>query len=103
VLFACDWVRAHAGRDPAGPWRGYGSKRAAARIVARAGGMVPLVSGGMARAGIPETSDPLPGDIGLIDREEGLMMAIMTPLGWAVKTPSGIACVEAAPVKAWSV
>ncbi len=104
VLFACDWVAAATGVDPAAPWRGrYATARGAARIIARAGGLAALVAGGMARAGIPATDDPLTGDIAMIRAGNDDLMAIRTPLGWAVKTAAGVACVMAAPIAAWSV
>ena len=104
VLWCCDWVARVSGRDPAAPWRGaYRTARAARRLVRRAGGLAPLVAGGMARAGYRQTDDPLPGDVAVVSLPQGDLMAIRTRLGWAVKSAGAVAVVAARVVVAWRV
>lgn len=104
VLFVAGWIEKTAGIDPAAPWReAYRSEAGAHRLIVNAGGFGALISDAMARAGLAETAAPLPGDVGVIETALGPTMAIRSPLGWVCKTPAGIACLAATPVKAWSV
>lgn len=102
VLMACDWVRVVRGVDPAAPWRGtYRTRIEALRIIAGAGGMADLVADGMARAGIPETDDPLPGDVGVVTMEGETVMAIRTMIGWASRGARGLIAGPAEMHRAW--
>lgn len=104
VLWCCDWVLSQRGVDPASPWRGrYRTAAGAHRLIRRAGSLADLVADGMARAGIPETSDPLPGDVAVISTAIGDLMGIRSPLGWAVKTQTGVAATTGAVIRGWSI
>lgn len=103
-LWACDWVVRAGHADPAAPWRGtYFGTIAAQRIIRRAGGLVELVSGGMAAAGLVETADAMPGDVGVVATPEGEAMAIRTRIGWAVLTASGVQVDAYTSLKVWRV
>lgn len=104
VLMACDWVLERRGVDPAAPWRGlYKSRASAARLIRNAGGLVPLVTGGMALANMATTEDAMFGDVAVIRFEQTETMAIRTVTGWATHCPSGIAFVSAEPCAVWFV
>lgn len=107
MLWTADWIMACGGPDSAAPWRGaYSSEIGAAKIIARAGGVVELMRGGM--VGIwpevqPETAGP--GAIGIIERMTrhgpALVGAIRTTNGWATLDEGGIAISPAICVAAW--
>ncbi len=108
MLWTADWIIRCGGPDSAAPWRGtYDTERGAARIIARAGGVVQLMRGGM--VGIwPEVdpNTPTPGSIAIIERntERGLQLvgAIRTAGGWATLDASGLAAAPAHGLAAWS-
>lgn len=105
-LWACEWVAARTGRDPAAALRGsYRTQGGAYRRVSRAGGLEALARSCFASCGFPETLTPKPGDVGLIatDTAMGLALAIKTANGWAAKAPAGVT-VAAFPCRvAWSI
>lgn len=102
--FACDWVRVSAGVDPASEWRGRcANARDAARIMRDGGGVLALARQGCAAAGLAETSDPLPGDVGVVLSPNGEAMAIRTRIGWAVKSERGVAVAPFPLLAAWRV
>lgn len=103
--WACAWVAIRRGVDPSLPWRGrYRTARGAIRQIRRAGGdFNDVVSKAMAAAGLAETAEPLPGDVGLVQTPAGVTLAIRTPLGWAAKAERGIAAAPFHCVRAWSV
>lgn len=103
-LWACDWVRSARGIDPAAPLRGSYSTRAGAyRHILAAGGLRTLAITLAAQAGLSETSDPLPGDIGLVRTGQQEVLAVKTRVGWAAKAPQGIVTGPFDMVVAWSV
>lgn len=103
-LFACDWVLSQRGVDPAARFRAaYGTERQAHRIIRRAGGFVRLIEAEMAAAGLVETSDPLPGDVGVVVTDQGQALAIRSRVGWVAKAPLGISAAQFIVVKAWAV
>lgn len=104
ALFACDWIVLQRSVDPLSAYRGrYRTALGAQRHIARAGGLLALVSAAMVAAGIIETSDPLPGDVAVVMSEQGDAMAIRTRIGWAVKAQGGIVTAPFTVRKAWSI
>jgi hypothetical protein len=101
--WVCDWVVAAQGVDPAAAWRGAcASARDAARIL-RGRGLLALAREGCAAAGLAETRDPLPGDVGVVLTEDGPAMAIRTRTGWAIKAGQGFGVRAAPMLAAWRV
>lgn len=105
ALFLADWVRLARGFDPAAPLRGrYRCHLGAARHIRRLGGMEAMGRALAAEAGLPETADPQPGDVGLVrDPHAGPVFAIRTPLGWAAKGERGVALGAFPVIVAWAV
>lgn len=103
--WACAWVALRRGVDPSAPWRGrYSTARGARRQIRRAGGdLLSVVSSAMAAAGLAETAEPQPGDVGVIEVAAGLALAIRTPTGWAAKAEHGVAVHPFPCLRAWSV
>ena len=67
LLTPSDWVVVSGHDDLAAEWRGrYSTALGAARIVGRHGGLQALSAASAARAGLPVTSSPSLGDIGLM-------------------------------------
>ena len=102
--WTCDWVARVIGVDPAARWRGACASEAdAERIIAEGGGILALARVGCAGAGLVETRDPLPGDIGVVLTPLGEAMAIKTRIGWAMKTKNGVAAARVPMLAAWRV
>lgn len=107
MLWTADWIMACGGPDSAAPWRGtYSSERGAAKIIARAGGVVELMRRGM--AGIWPEVEPTtagPGAIGIVERMTRLgpapVGAIRTGTGWATLDEGGLAIGPARCLAAW--
>lgn len=103
-LFACDWVLSQRAVDPARRYRGsYRTERGAYRVIRRAGGFLAMVEAEMAAAGLMETSDPLPGDVGVVETEQREALAICSRVGWVAKAPRGIVAASFKLIKAWTV
>ncbi len=104
LVFA-DWCRARRGVDPAVTLRGrYATARGAARHVRRLGGFEAMARGLMAGSGFATTESPRPGDVGLVRHPVvGPVFAIRCALGWAVKSPDGVAIDAYPTVLAWTV
>ncbi len=103
-LWAADWVRLATGRDPAAGWRDhYRSALGAARIVARRGGFEAHVAACLAGAGLSETSDPRPGDVGIVELANGPTLAVRTSVCWAAKGKRDVLLADAPCLRAWSV
>lgn len=103
-LFACDWVLSQRGVDPARRFRGrYATEKQARRIIRREGGLLAVVSAEMTAAGLTETIDPLPGDVGVVATDQGEALAIRSRVGWVAKAPFGITAAQFIVMKAWSV
>lgn len=105
-LWAADWTLAQRGLDPAEPWRGrYSTALGAKRAISRVGG---YAAGGrvrMASLGFSETSDPQPGDIGLVQPPDFPIpvLAIRTRVGWACKGQAGLVTAPLPLIVAWTV
>lgn len=104
-LVMADWCRAVRGKDPAASLRGrYSTAAGAMRHVMRLGGFEAMARSLMAGCGFETTAEPGPGDVGLVEHPiVGPVFAIRCALGWAVKSPSGVAVDEYPTVVAWSV
>lgn len=104
AIWVADWIAAERGTDPARELRGsFACHVGSARLVRRAGGLVALVTPWLAHAGLVETAAPALGDVGVVTTTAGDLGAIRTANGWAMKTRDGVAIVQAAHLKAWSV
>jgi hypothetical protein len=103
-LAPSDWMLAKRGVDPAAPLRGqYSTMRGALRHIRRRGGFEAMVCKLMEEAGFSETTDPKPGDVGVVDSEQGMALAIRTAVGWAVKGENGFVVAPFTCVRSWSV
>ena len=101
---ACEAYRRLHGVDPMADMRGIAATREEAdRIVCAYGGMEAMAARKLTEAGLVETVDPRPGDLGLShDRPEGRALCICVEPGrWAAKTARGYAILGAAE-RAWS-
>ena len=104
ALWACDWILAERGIDPAADLRGtYASGLACARLLRDAGGLPALAGRLAARAGIIETDSPEAGDVGVIETKIGAYLAVSTGAAWAIKAADGIAFTPARPARMWAV
>ena len=104
-LFMADWCRVRRGVDPAASLRGrYSTAAGAMRHVLRLGGFEAMARSLMAGCGFAATNAPRPGDVGLVEHPTvGPVFAIRCALGWAVKSPEGVAVDDFPTVVAWSV
>lgn len=104
-LVMADWCRKVRGVDPAASLRGrYSTARGAVRHVRRLGGFETMARSLMAGCGFETTGAPRPGDVGLVQHPAvGPVFAIRCALGWAVKSPEGVAVNDYPTVVAWSV
>lgn len=98
-----DWCRTVRGVDPAASLRGrYGTARGALRHVRRLGGFEAMGRALMAGCGLATTPAPRPGDVGLVRHPRvGPVFAIRCALGWAVKSPEGVAVDDFPVLVAW--
>lgn len=104
LLWMAEWVAVKRGGDPAATLRGtYRNAVAAKRIVETSGGEIELVRKLAAGAGLERTLDPLPGDIGLLRTDFGIVGAVRLLRGWAIKGDVGVALVRGDALAAWSV
>jgi hypothetical protein len=98
------WVERLTGRDPVPEWRGICQTAGEWwGAVEREGGLARLVARLARRCGARPTSNPMPGDVGVL-RAGGLQITvIMTPdRRWAGKSERGIAVVPVGPKMAWT-
>jgi len=104
-LFMADWCRKVRGVDPAASLRGrYRTALGAMRHVRRLGGFEAMARKLMAGCGFATTNAPRPGDVGLVKHPVvGPVFAVRCRIGWAVKSPEGIAVAQFPTVVAWSV
>lgn len=104
-LVMADWCRKMRGVDPAASLRGrYSTARGAVRHVRRLGGFEAMARSLMAGCGFATIEAPRPGDVGLVDHPTvGPVFAIRCALGWAVKSPEGVAVDDYPTIVAWGV
>ena len=102
--WACGWVLLSRGVDPSAQWRGrYRTARGAVLHLRRGGGLLALASAAMAAAGLAETEQPMPGDIGVVDTVNGPALALWAGRRWACKSEGGIVIADFTPLRCWSV
>ncbi len=104
-LVMADWCRARRGVDPAASLRGrYSTAAGAMKHVFRLGGFETMGRSLMAGSGFAVTDTPRVGDVGLVAHPiVGPVFAIRCALGWAVKSPEGVAVGDYPTIVAWSV
>lgn len=104
--WACEWVMAFRGVDPAARWRGkYKTERGAAGWIKRGGGSLEaIVAEAMTKAGLVPTNTPIAGDVGLLKTRVGPTLAVRCDRGWASIGLRGLVVVSRAQVlRAWAV
>lgn len=110
-LFPAGWVLRATGVDPAAAWRGaYASRREAWALIRARGGIERAIGEDMAAAGFVPTSDPMSGDVGLVEVAVGLRRPVTLVVGairvgrlWAVKAHLGMVAGRYPVRAAWSV
>jgi hypothetical protein len=108
LMWLAEWVKARRGVDPGADHRHhYSSALEAARIVAKAGGMVAHVDECVLPLGLKRTDDPKAGDIVVVDSPHGKMGALVIgPGSVACAMQQGLLYVRTADwpiLAAWSV
>ncbi|MFZ2869918.1 DUF6950 family protein [Zavarzinia sp.] len=109
TLFAADWVRLVTGLDPAADWRGrYASADECRSRLSNAGGIEAVVSRSMRLAGLAETTDPRPGDVGLVRAPTGVeAMGVISAICqgdlWVARTVGRVVAAPFPLVRAWRV
>lgn len=104
ALWAANWILERRGIDPAASLRGrYGTALGCARIAKAHGGIAGHAASLLDAAGFAETTDPKPGDVGVIETPVGQAVVIRTERGWAWKAKHGLSIVQATHVAAWSI
>lgn len=77
LMWLAEWVKLRRGVDPGAEHRHhYRDAKGAARIVARAGGMVAHVDSCVLPLGLARTEEPKAGDIAVVDSPTGHMGAL---------------------------
>lgn len=103
-LWVCDWIAAERGHDPAVHLRStYDDGASCSRLLTREGGLVALASRLADDSGLPETPNPVTGDVGVIETRLGPFLMICAGQRWACKTMRGVLFTPARVVKAWAV
>ena len=104
VGMVCRWVEKAAGIDPGANLRSYTGLAAAERIIRRHGGFLPMWRACMAEAGFRETTEPQPGDVGVVRDAAGQIVAAIRVRGaWAGKTTRGVQIEDFPALAAWSL
>lgn len=57
----------------------------------------------MSASGFTKTESPQPGDVGIIETDQGLSFGIKTRLGWAAKGEHGVTCAPFKHLQAWTI
>jgi hypothetical protein len=89
-------------------WRGgYDDEAGARALIAKAGGLVQLMTLGMIDAGIPECDEPHIGDVGIVavlgEHGPEEVGAIYQGKRWAMRSPNGLFCASVVPLITWRV
>lgn len=109
IMFCASWVADQTGVDPAAHVRGtYGDEEGALAFVAKSGGLIPMIDGGVKPLGYQRTDAPETCDIGVVlapSAFDGRIKEIgairFGPL-WAMLGPSGVRAKPYEFVAAWS-
>lgn len=104
-LWACDWIAAERGVDPAARLRGaYHDQASCYRLLEREGGLPALAARLASDAGMAVTHSPVPGDVGVITTRLGPVLVLCCdPNRWALKNRHGVLFAKAAPTTSWAV
>ena len=101
-LWPADWVASRVGFDPAADLRGtYSCWLGAVRRMRRAGGLPWLFGPRLEACGMRPTNEPAPGAVGVVLAPMGLVGAVRTKHGWAVKREQGVIIAPYRTVLAW--
>lgn len=110
TMMVCDWVLSETGIDPAERYRGcYSSDAEAAALYEN---FVSIIREEFERAGLIETSAPVTGDIGIVNRSVVMRgrhsicracMAIRAGSLWAAKEGLGVCAGDYPVIAAWSL
>jgi len=104
VLSVADWIVLKGHPDPAEPYRGrYRTALGRQRLIRRSGGLMALMSDGAARAGLSETTNPVRGDVGLIEAYGQTVAAICLGERWAIKGDGLVVAPAECLLMAWRV
>lgn len=106
-LFPANWMRTLIGVDGGAPWRGtYRTEDQCLALLEREGGVLAVMARGSALVGLPETANPVRGDVGVIRvravRGEPFVGAICTGRRWVVMSATGLRSLRGTVEKAWS-
>lgn len=102
--WACDWVLLRIGVDPIADLRDRWTTSTIRRRIRAEGGLEAMARARFAAAGLAETDDPAPGDVGIVRGGHGPTLAIRTTGGWAGPGPGRGVTLGPFPVlAAWSV
>lgn len=108
VCFCASWIAETTGTDPTGDVRGtYRDAEGASRLLADAGGMVPMFDRTLLPLGFVRTDAPADGDVGVIVAPSGLdgfakeIGAIRFGPLWATLAPAGVVRKQAEFIAAW--
>lgn len=108
MTFCASWIAELTGIDPAAEFRGtYHTEFGAGRLIASYGGLVPLTTRLVEPLGFTRTTEPQPGDVGIIkaisetDRRPGEMAAIRFGPLWAAMSLAGVRAKKVEFVAAW--
>lgn len=99
------WVETVSGRHPLDAYgRRYHSEAEARLWIEAAGSLLRLVRTILAAAGLKKTGRPVPGDVGIVQFEGRVFLAILTPNGWFSRDFDGLIMAPANAFRvAWRV
>ena len=113
MTFCARWIEHATGIDPIAHLRGsYSDAQGADRLIARAGGLVPLAANVLETRGFARTESPRDGDVGIVMAPAGLayeevvvkeVAAIRFGKSWAVIGPGGVIAKRLSFIAAWSI
>ena len=106
-LFTANWMRAVTGIDGGAPWRGrYHTEDECLALLDRDGGVAAVMARGAGIVGLPATTKPARGDVGVIrvrtQRGEPFVGAICTGRRWVVMSALGVRSLRGEVESAWS-
>lgn len=102
VLTIADWIVLNGYPDPAIAYRNrFHTRLGCARFVRRNGGLAGVMSSGAERCGLAPTTNPVRGDVGLINLRGVELAGIFLGARWAFKSRAGLLVEPAEPLNAW--